>query len=236
MKKILHRSSTRGLADHGWLLSRHTFSFADYYDPDRMHFGLLRVLNDDIVEPAKGFSTHPHNNMEIISIPLQGALKHKDSTGLEQVIREHDVQIMSAGTGIYHSEYNHSQTEPVNFLQIWVIPKVRDIQPRYDQKAFPFETLGNKFELIVSPEGIGNSLKIFQNAWFSMAVSNDENELSYSFHDPENGLYIFMIEGKADVANETIEKRDGLGIWETSSLDFKFRQKSQILLMEVPMK
>ncbi len=236
MKKLKHTSSTRGLANHGWLLSRHTFSFADYYDPDRMHFGLLRVLNDDVVNPGKGFGTHPHSNMEIISIPIKGSLRHKDSTGLEQVIRENDVQIMSAGSGIQHSEYNNSQTENVNFLQIWVYPNINNIKPRYDQKTFLPEMITNKFTTIVSPDGKDDSLKIYQNAWFSMIIADEKTELDYRFHHTENGLYIFIIGGKIEAAGESLEKRDGMGVWETDSVSFKCLQKSQILLMEVPMK
>lgn len=235
MKTVYHNSDSRGLAEHGWLTSRHTFSFAGYHDPERMNFGALRVLNDDIVKKGKGFGTHPHDNMEIISIPLSGALEHQDSMGTGSVIRTHDVQIMSAGTGVYHSEFNHSHKEEVNFLQLWIFPKERNIEPRYDQMTFLPESMTNRFQLVVSPKEGDSSLWINQDAYLSLGELENDRHIHYTFHKKGNGLYVFMIEGKADVSGQRLEKRDGMGIWETDQLSFHFRDKSKVLLIEVPM-
>lgn len=235
MKTVLHKAASRGLAEHGWLTSNHTFSFASYHDPERMGFGALRVLNDDVVKPGKGFGTHPHDNMEIISIPLQGALEHKDSMGTGSVIRTHDVQIMSAGTGVYHSEFNHSYKEDVNFLQLWIFPKERNIEPRYEQRTFLPESMHNRFQLVVSPRDDNSSLWINQDAYLSIGEFDKDRHVHYSFNKKGNGLYVFMIEGKAEAGDEKLDTRDGLGVWETDSISFHFRDKSKILLIEVPM-
>lgn len=235
MNKVVHRADSRGLAEHGWLTSRHTFSFAEYYDPERMHFGLLRVLNDDIVQAGRGFSTHPHDNMEIISIPLSGALEHKDSMGTGSVIHTHDVQIMSAGTGVYHSEFNPSRTEEVNFLQIWVFPKVKDIQPRYDQETFHPESMKNRFQMLISPNEKDNALWINQDAWFYMGDFEKFHHVHYTMKKEGNGLYFFIVEGKVKIADELLNKRDGIGVWDTSDVSIETVDKSKILLMEVPM-
>lgn len=235
MIKTIHRADSRGLADHGWLKSRHTFSFAGYHDPERTRFGLLRVLNDDIVEPGEGFGTHPHDNMEIVSIPLKGALAHKDSTGSEHVINTGDVQIMSAGSGLYHSEYNASKKDAVNFLQIWVFPKERDIRPRYDQKTFSADARINRIQTVVSPDESSGALWINQDSYFSLATIEQGKAVEYKVNSKGNGLYIFVIEGKAEAAGEVLNKRDAIGLEEIEKLEIKAEQKTELLLIEVPM-
>lgn len=236
LKTTVHKAETRGHADHVWLNSYHTFSFANYHNPERERFGLLRVLNDDIVQPGKGFGTHPHDNMEIISIPLKGALAHKDSTGNEHVINTGDVQIMSAGSGIYHSEYNASKKELVNFLQIWVFPKERDIEPRYDQKTYSSEDRINKFQLVVSPEKSNDTLWINQDSYFSLANLTKGNSVTYKIKHKENGIYLFVLEGTVSVSGEKMNKRDAIGIEETDNIDITADENSEILVIEVPMK
>lgn len=235
MKTIMHRSNTRGHAEHGWLDSHHTFSFASYHNPERVRFGLLRVLNDDIVQPGEGFGTHPHDNMEIVSIPLSGALAHKDSTGNEHVINTGDVQIMSAGSGLYHSEYNASQKEEVNFLQIWVFPKERDIQPRYDQKTFSKAERKNKFQAVVSPEKNSSSLWINQDSYFSLADIEAGKEITYNINKKGNGVYLFVISGSVEAAGTNLDKRDGIGIVDTDKITVSAKENSEILVIEVPM-
>ena len=234
MKTVLHRAETRGHAQHGWLDSHHTFSFANYQNPERVHFGVLRVLNDDIVKPAMGFGTHPHNNMEIVSIPLKGALEHKDSIGNTFVIKKDDVQIMSAGSGVTHSEYNHSGNEDVNFLQIWVFPKERNIEPRYGQVTYAPENRKNRWEVVVSPEDDG-SVWINQDAWFNLTDLDAGQELSYKPRVQDNGMYIFVLEGQVEVEGQTLSRRDGFGIWDTSEIRIKALQGAELLLMDVPM-
>jgi quercetin 2,3-dioxygenase len=236
MKTIIHKSDSRGKADHGWLKSRHTFSFAEYHDPERVRFGLLRVLNDDIVEAGMGFGTHPHDNMEIISIPLKGALAHKDSTGNEHVINTGDVQIMSAGSGLYHSEYNASKKDEVNFLQIWVFPKEPDIEPRYEQKTFDVNDRKNKFQTVVSPEKNNRALWINQDAYFSLANLTKGTNLKYNIQHKGNGVYIFVINGSVEIAGNKLDTRDAIGIEDTDSIDISANSDSEILAIEVPMK
>lgn len=235
MKTILHKANTRGHANHGWLDSHHTFSFAGYYDPSRVNFGALRVLNDDVVQGGAGFGRHPHDNMEIISIPLAGALEHGDNVGGHGVIRAGEVQIMSAGSGITHSEKNASSTETVNFLQVWVFPKMRDIQPRYDQKLFPAEDRINKFQTVVSPEKDGHALWINQDAWFSLGNVKSGNTIDYAFNKKESGVYAFVIAGNVTINGEKLNKRDGLGVWDTDKLTVVADSDAEVLLMEVPM-
>ncbi len=235
MKKTIHRADSRGLADHGWLKSRHTFSFANYHNPERVRFGLLRVLNDDIVEPGEGFGTHPHDNMEIISIPLKGALAHKDSEGNEHVINTGDVQIMSAGSGLYHSEYNASKKDPVNFLQIWVFPKERDIKPRYDQKTFSEKERENKLQLVVSPEKNGNALWINQDAYFSLSDLSAGKSVNYSIKHNGNALYLFVLKGNIKTAGEELSQRDAIGIEDIKDIEISAKTDSEILLIEVPL-
>jgi redox-sensitive bicupin YhaK (pirin superfamily) len=235
MKKILHKASTRGHANHGWLDSWHTFSFAGYYDPQRIHFGVLRVLNDDTVAGGMGFGAHPHDNMEIISIPTSGDLEHKDNMGNKQVIRQGDVQVMSAGTGIEHSEKNKHADQPVKFFQIWVIPKEKNVTPRYDQQSFTDEQKKNKLLTIVSPIGTTDGgVQIHQDAWFSLGKFDKGTSLTYDVRNPKNGLYAFVIEGDINIDGELLNRRDGLGITEATSVNLRAETPAEILLMEVP--
>jgi redox-sensitive bicupin YhaK (pirin superfamily) len=236
MKTILHKANDRGHANHGWLNSHHSFSFANFYDPEKIHFGALRVLNDDIVQAGMGFGTHPHDNMEIISIPLSGDLEHKDSMGNTGVIRENDVQIMSAGTGIRHSEYNKNADKLVNFLQIWVFPKEKNIKPRYDQRTLKAEDRANKLQVIVSPDGTSDdSVKINQDAWFNLGTLDKGTNVNYQLHDKSHGVYVFVIDGDVTVNGQVLNKKDGLGISETEALSITADSNSEVLLMEVPM-
>ncbi len=235
MNKVIHKADSRGHADHGWLQSYHTFSFASYYHPERMHFGALRVLNDDSVQAGKGFATHPHDNMEIISIPLEGDLEHKDSMRNVAVIREGDVQVMSAGTGIRHSEYNKNPDRDVKFLQIWVLPNKRNVQPRYDQISIRDIQERNAFYQILSPHKGEQGVWIHQDAWFSLGSFDKDASDTYRLQKEGNGVYIFVLEGEAEVAGERLGKRDGMGIWDSSQIHFKALSPSRILLMEVPM-
>ncbi len=232
---ILHKANTRGHANHGWLNSFHTFSFANYYNPERMNFGVLRVLNDDTVQAGMGFGTHPHNNMEIISIPLEGDLEHKDSMGNTTVIKNGDVQVMSAGTGIQHSEYNKNSNKPVKFLQIWVLPNAKNVTPRYDQITLKTSDRKNKFQQILSPKADDAGVWIHQNAWFYLADLDVGTQQNLSLQKPGNGFYVFLLSGKLNVADQTLETRDGLGVWEASNLNFTALEKSEVLVMEVPM-
>jgi redox-sensitive bicupin YhaK (pirin superfamily) len=235
MNTVLHKANTRGHANHGWLDTSHTFSFAHYYDPTRVHFGALRVLNDDFVDGGMGFGTHPHDNMEIISIPLAGDLEHRDSMGNVAVIRQNDVQIMSAGTGIQHSEYNKSKTDKVNFLQIWVFPKVRNIQPRYDQITFKPEDRVNKLQQIVSPSKSDDGVWINQDAWFHLGNLKSGFTTQYTIKQNGNGVYAFVIDGDVTINGQKLNKRDGFGIWDTESFSIVADSDAEILLMDVPM-
>jgi redox-sensitive bicupin YhaK (pirin superfamily) len=235
MKKILYKADERGFADHGWLRSWHSFSFADYYDPRKIHFGTLRVLNDDIVKGGMGFGMHPHDNMEIVTIPLKGSLEHKDSEGNHGVINTNDVQIMSAGSGLYHSEFNHSKSEEVNLFQIWVFPKEKDIKPRYDQKTFDPAERENSLITVVSPEKNNNSLWINQDAYFSLGKFDKGRELTYEIKKKGNGAYIMVIEGSITTVSESLERRDAIGIYDTDTIQIKFNDDSEILIIEIPM-
>ena len=235
MKTVLHKAHTRGHANHGWLDSHHTFSFANYRNPERMHFGVLRVLNDDVVAPGRGFSTHPHDNMEIISIPLEGDLEHKDSMGNVAVIKEGDVQVMSAGTGVYHSEYNKNVDKNVKFLQIWVFPNERNVEPRYDQITLENTSLKNQLFQILSPNADDEGVWIHQNAWFHMGNLDKGTELTYTLKDAENGVYAFVINGEVTIGGESLQERDGFGIWDTDSIGIRADKDAKVLLMEVPM-
>jgi hypothetical protein len=229
-----HAAQTRGHAQHGWLDSYHTFSFSSYYDPQRTHFGALRVINDDTVAGGMGFGTHPHDNMEIVSIPLEGALEHKDSMGNTAVIRQHDVQIMSAGTGIRHSEVNHHKDRPVRFLQIWVFPKEKNITPRYEQKNFQPEDRINQLRWVVSPDH-PEAVWINQDAFFSMGNLKAGYETTYTLQRPGQGVYAFVIEGQATVAGQILNRRDGLGITAADQITIHADQDTELLLIEVPM-
>jgi quercetin 2,3-dioxygenase len=233
---VLHTSASRGYADHGWLKSYHTFSFANYYNPERVNFGALRVLNDDTVEAGQGFGKHPHDNMEIISIPLEGDLEHKDSMGNTSVIRKGDVQVMSAGTGIFHSEYNKNTDRPVKFLQIWVFPNKKNAVHRYDQFTLNPADRHNKFQQILSPYPGDEGLWIYQDAWFYLGEFNSGINTEYKLKLKGNGVYCFILNGKVRVNEQELNERDGYGIWDIESFDIKVESNSEILLMEVPMK
>jgi redox-sensitive bicupin YhaK (pirin superfamily) len=233
---VLHKADSRGHANHGWLDSHHTFSFANYHNPDRMHFGVLRVLNDDRVDAGMGFGTHPHDNMEIISIPLEGDLEHKDSMGNTAVIRKGDIQAMSAGTGIYHSEYNRNQDQLTKFLQIWVYPNKRNVAPRYDQITLNPDDRHNTLQQILSPNADDAGVWIHQDAWFHMGSFDNGFKITYDLKKPGNGIYAFVLKGDFSIGNIALNERDGLGIWDTGSIDITANsQDAEILLMEVPM-
>ena len=232
---IIHRASSRGHANYGWLDTHHTFSFSQYYNPERMHFGVLRVLNDDIVAGGQGFGTHPHDNMEIISIPLKGDLEHKDSMGNVQVIRQNDIQVMSAGSGITHSEYNRNADSEVNFLQIWIYPNQKNVKPRYDQLALDPSKMQNRLHQILSPSADDDGVWIHQDAWFHMGHFTKDKSSKYNLKKPGNGIYIFVLEGEVMVGNTTLGKRDGMGMWDVPSVELLTNSDTQILLMEVPM-
>jgi len=235
MKTVYHKADSRGFADHGWLKSYHTFSFANYYNPERMNFGVLRVLNDDQVASGMGFGTHPHRDMEIISIPLEGDLEHKDSMGTTAVIRNGEIQVMSAGTGVQHSEYNKNKDGLVKFLQIWVIPNKLNVTPRYDQISIKENEKINDFQQILSPTPDDEGVWIHQNAWFNLAKFEKGNAKEYRIHDAKNGVYVFVLKGSAKIGDQTLGTRDGFGIWETESFTLEALGDSEVLLMEVPM-
>lgn len=235
MKKVLHRASERGYTDYDWLKSYHSFSFSNYYNPNKIHFGMLRVLNDDVVMGGKGFGAHPHQDMEIVSIPLSGALAHKDSTGRSAVIRSGEAQIMSAGRGIAHSEFNHSETDEANFLQIWVFPKQKGIEPRYEQKFFPESERKNRFQIVVSPDRSSGGVWINQDAIFSLGDFDAAQTVRYDLKERSRGVYLFVIEGSIEIDGETLQRRDALGIWETDGIDINILAFSKLLAIEVPM-
>lgn len=233
---VLHKAQTRGLANHGWLNSYHTFSFANYYNPERMHFGVLRVLNDDTVAAGMGFGTHPHDNMEIISIPLEGDLEHKDSMGNVTVIKNGDIQVMSAGTGITHSEYNKNRDKQVKFLQIWVFPNKRNVTPRYDQMALNAQERHNKLQQVLSPDPNDEGVWIHQNAWFHLGTFDKDFTTEYALKDKANGVYAFVLKGTIHVNGQELTERDGFGIWNIDKMSITSQsQGAEILLMEVPM-
>lgn len=235
MKYTVHRSGCRGHADHGWLKTWHTFSFAGYYNPDRMHFGALRVLNDDRIDAGMGFGTHPHDNMEIITIVLDGELEHRDSMGNGSVIRPGEVQVMSAGTGIQHSEFNHSEENETSLLQIWVFPDKKNVEPRYDQASFAEEEMNGKWRTVVSPDGQDQSLWIHQQAWFSLGMFNEDTTISYSLKKADNLVYVFLISGEAEIGPETLNQRDAMCIeLIDGTMNLKISKDSKLLLMEIP--
>ncbi len=235
MKSTLHKASSRGHANHGWLNSYHTFSFAGYYHPERIHFGALRVLNDDTVAPGMGFGSHPHENMEIISIPLSGDLEHKDDMGNLTVIKEGEIQVMSAGTGIVHSEYNRNKDKEVKFLQIWVFPDAKNVTPRYDQISIREVEKRNEFYQVLSPNVDDDGVWIHQKAWFHLGKFDAGNERTYTFKHSGNGLYLFVLEGALEVNGQELAQRDGMGIWDASSFKVKATADAYFLMMEVPM-
>jgi len=236
MKTILHRENTRGHANHGWLDAHHSFSFANWYDPSRVHFGMLRVLNDDIVAAGQGFGMHPHNDMEIITIILEGALQHKDNMGNGSVIKPGDVQVMSAGTGVLHSEFNPSDKEKTNLFQLWIFPKEEGIKPRYDQKTYQAADRKNSVQTVASGFRKNGELYIHQDAAISLASVEKGNEISYTIAKPGNGAYIMLVNGSAEIAGEQLNRRDAIGVSETNSVSIKAAEDSELLIIDVPMK
>ncbi|MBR9847052.1 MAG: pirin family protein [Algicola sp.] len=237
MKTIVHKSETRGFANHGWLTSHHTFSFANYQNPERMNFGALRVLNDDVVQPKMGFGTHPHQNMEIISIPLKGALSHKDNIGNKRAIEVGEIQVMSAGTGLTHSEFNDSKTDEVNFLQLWIIPEELSVEPHYEQRLFSKEGKRNQLQTVVAPKDKleGDALPISQQAYIYRTDLDADKMIKLHIKSGQNGFYIFVVDGDIEVANNKLSKRDAIGISETETIEIKANKNSELIIIEVPM-
>lgn len=238
MRHRLFPKNKRGTANHGWLKANFSFSFGNYYNPDMVQFGMLRVLNDDTIAGGTGFGTHPHDNMEIITIPLEGGLTHRDNMGNQETVRFGEVQVMSAGTGIQHSEMNASETEEAKTLQLWIFPEKDNVTPRYDQKGFDLEASKNSFVTVVSPEdkNDGNALWIYQQAFLSLGIFEAGTTITYDLKIPENGVYLFLIEGEVEINNETIRERDAYGIVEFENFEIKTNKQSKILVIEVPMK
>jgi len=234
-KTIIHKANTRGYFDYGWLKTYHTFSFSNYYDPERVNFGMLRVLNDDTIEAGEGFGTHPHNDMEIVTIPLEGAVAHKDSTGGEGVIYPDEIQVMSAGTGIHHSEYNHLNDGTTKLLQLWIFPDKKGHEPRYNQKFFNSEERKNKLQFIVTPEKKGDNLWLNQDAYLALSDLEKSKSLNYKIHTKGNGVYLFLIDGNISVGDDKLFKRDGIGLWETEEISINASEDSRLLFIEVPM-
>lgn len=235
MNKIIYPANERGHADHGWLNTHYSFSFANYYNPDRISFGKLRVLNDDTVAPAKGFGMHPHDNMEIITIPLSGALEHKDNMGSSGVIKAGEIQVMSAGKGIYHSEFNHSKDEAVELLQIWVIPDRKDVEPRYDQISWNKSKTINNLYTVISPGKSGDGSWIYQDAWFSLVTVEKNSSVKYELNKKGNGIYVFVINGHIETAGEKLKKRDAIGLSGIERTELKANEESFVLIIEVPL-
>jgi redox-sensitive bicupin YhaK (pirin superfamily) len=236
MKTVKHTAESRGYANHGWLKSYHSFSFSSYYNPERMNFGALRVLNDDVVQPTMGFGTHPHQNMEIISIPLKGALSHKDSMNNKRAIDVGEVQVMSAGTGLTHSEFNDSTTDEVNFLQLWILPEEQNVTPNYEQKLFDVNERENAFQTVVSPQDklVDGSLGIHQQAYIHLGNFEKDSTANHSIESGK-GSYFFLIDGEIEVNGERLSKRDALGVWDTNEVTIKALNDSEVLLIDVPM-
>ena len=235
MNTVLHKANTRGHANHEWLQANHSFSFANYYNPERMHFGVLRVLNDDTIAPAMGFPTHPHDNMEIITIPLEGDLEHKDNMGNGTIIKNGDIQVMSAGTGITHSEFNANKETHCKLLQIWLFPNKRNVTPRYDQITIRQLAKKNSLYQVLSPTSEDDGVWIHQEAWFNIGEYDVTTEEKYTLNLSQNGVYLFVIEGQISIENQTLEKRDGFGIWNTSEITFRAEKSTKVLVMELPM-
>jgi len=235
MKTTLHKSETRGHANHGWLDSYHTFSFANYYNPERVNFGALRVLNDDRIAAGKGFGTHPHDNMEIITIPVAGVVEHKDSMGNHGTISAGEIQVMSAGTGIFHSEFNHEQAKPLELFQIWIFPNKKNVSPRYNQISLADIEKVDEFYQILSPNPNDQGVWIHQNAWFYLGDFSEGWEGKYELKDANNGVYFFVIEGNLTIADQKLSRRDGLGVSEAKSIEIKTTTQTKLLVMEIPM-
>ncbi len=235
-KTVFHAAETRGHANHGWLDAHHTFSFAGYNDPSRVHFGAMRVMNDDIVKGGFGFGKHPHDNMEIITVILDGALEHQDNMGHKEAIQNNEVQVMSAGTGIVHSEYNHNKDKDVNLMQLWIFPNKQDVTPRYDQRKFDPQDRINKLQALVSPiTNEDEGLKINQEAWIYRTTLEAGKSITHTLHSSNSGLYVFVINGAVQVNGQQLKKRDGVGISETADVTMSADAESDLLLIEVPM-
>jgi quercetin 2,3-dioxygenase len=233
---VLHKANSRGHADHGWLKANHSFSFANYFDPERVHFGVLRVLNDDYIEGGMGFPMHPHDNMEIITIPLEGALEHKDSMGNKAVVQAGEIQVMSAGTGVYHSEYNHYKDKALKLFQIWLIPNKRNVTPRYDQIKLNVADRKNKLQQVLSPNENDEGVWIHQDAWFFMGTFDEGFSTEYTVKKADNGVYIMVVKGKLKINGMDVEDRDAIGISDTSKILIESMSKdAEILLMDIPM-
>ena len=237
MKTVIHKANTRGYADHGWLKSYHSFSFAGYQNPERMNFGMLRVLNDDVVQPKMGFGTHPHQNMEIISIPLKGALSHKDSMDNKRAIEVGEVQVMSAGTGLTHSEFNDSKTNEVNFLQLWIIPEEMSVKPNYEQRQFSNENKKNQLQTVVAPKDKleGDALPISQQAYIYRTALDTGKSIDLKLKSDNNGIYVFVVEGEVDVEGNSLNKRDAIGVSKVDEVSIKSNSNSELVIIEVPM-
>lgn len=238
MKKIIFKATDRGQANYGWLNANYSFSFANYYNPEKVNFGALRVLNDDIIQGGMGFGTHPHDNMEIITIPLKGSLKHKDSMGNKWIaIETGEVQVMSAGSGLQHSEMNNSQSEEINLFQIWIFPNKMDVEPRYDQKKFSPSERKNNLQILVSSidDKLEGSLKIHQDALISRIDLDENSTFNYTLKSENHGVYVMVIEGEISIENEILSKRDAIGISETKNIDIKAKSASELIFIEVPM-
>ncbi len=235
MNSIIYKSESRGDANHGWLHSKHSFSFANYYNPERMGFGVLRVLNDDIVAGGEGFGMHPHDNMEIISIPLHGELKHQDNMGNISIIKKGEIQVMSAGSGVFHSEYNNSEDDEVSFLQIWIYPNLKNVKPRYQQISIKELEKENSFYQILTPDSNTQGVWIYQNAWFHLGKFKAGKSETYNLKKSDNGIFLFVIEGQIIINDNILNKRDAIGISETDSIQIQTTETSEILLMEIPM-
>ncbi|MFM6945964.1 MAG: pirin family protein [Flavobacteriales bacterium] len=233
MKTVFHAANSRGHANHGWLDAHHSFSFASWYNPERIHFGMLRVLNDDIVAGGMGFGKHPHDNMEIITIPLSGALKHEDSMGFSEIIEAGEVQVMSAGTGIYHSEFNPNANQEVNLFQIWIFPNQKQVTPRYAQRKY--ELKEGAFTALVGPQSSGIATWIHQDAWLSMGVFDADTTTNYAIQSSGNGAYVMVIEGVIEIDTQQLSQRDAIGVWSTDQIEIRCKQKAKILVIEVPM-
>ncbi len=233
---VLHRAESRGHANHGWLDAHHTFSFANYYNPERVNFGALRVLNDDVIAGGRGFGTHPHDNMEIITIPLEGDLEHRDSMGNSAVIRQGDIQVMSAGTGIYHSEFNKNADKSLKLLQIWMFPNNHDVTPRYDQITLDLNDRQNRFQQILSPSQDDEGVWVHQDSWFSLGCFDKDFKTDYQIKSKDNGVYAFVIKGQVNINGQDLNARDGFGVWNQDKITVEaLSEDSEVLLMDVPM-
>jgi quercetin 2,3-dioxygenase len=235
MKTIIHRANSRGFADYGWLKARYSFSFGNYFNPERVHFGKLRVLNDDIIDAGMGFGTHPHDNMEIITIPLSGSIAHKDSMGNGSVIHAGEIQYMSAGSGVTHSEFNASETDEANLLQIWIFPDKKNSPPRYSQMKLDEQAMQGQFSLLVSPENQPETISIHQQAWLSLGNFSEGSKTTYSMHADHTGLFLFLIEGKISMGEVTLGPRDAAAISSTSHIELTVKENARILLIEIPL-